>query len=131
MKAQHMRMLLAITSLFVLVGCAGSAKDPGEIGGTSEVTAGLASYYGHQFHGRLTANGETYDENAMTAAHRTLSFGTKIRVTNQANGKVVVLRVNDRGPFVDGRIVDVSFRAAKDLEMVDAGVVQVHLEVLP
>jgi len=124
------RIIMTVMALVALVGCAASTRDPGEVGGVSDVTEGLASYYGHQYHGRLTANGETYDENAMTAAHRTLAFGTMIRVTSQANGKAVVLRVNDRGPFVDGRIVDVSFQAAKDLAMVSAGVMKVRLEVL-
>jgi len=125
-----MRILLTALMLIVLTGCATSTRDPGEVGGVVDVTEGLASYYGHQYHGRLTANGETYDENAMTAAHRTLAFGTMIRVTSKANGKTVILRVNDRGPFVDGRIVDLSFQAAKDLDMVRAGVVKVRLEVL-
>jgi len=126
----EMRILLTALMLIVLTGCATSTRDPGEVGGVVDVTEGLASYYGHQYHGRLTANGETYDENAMTAAHRTLAFGTMIRVTSKANGKTVILRVNDRGPFVDGRIVDLSFQAAKDLDMVRAGVVKVRLEVL-
>lgn len=125
-----MRKVLVMMSFLALIGCAGSSRNPGEVGGVSNVTEGLASYYGHQYHGRLTANGETYDENALTAAHRTLAFGTMIRVSNLSNGKKVVLRVNDRGPFVDGRIVDLSFRGAQDLDMVKAGVVKVRLEVL-
>lgn len=96
----------------------------------ASVQTGLASYYAHRYDGRPTASGETYDEDALTAAHRTLPFGTRIRVTNTRNGRRIVLRVNDRGPFVEGRIVDVSARAARELDFVRDGVVPVRLEVL-
>ncbi len=127
-------MRYAVVGMFLigaLAGCAGSSRDVAEIGGTSSIEKGLGSYYGHQYHGRTTANGEIYDENKLTAAHRTLPFGTKVRVTNVENGKVVLLRVNDRGPFVDGRIIDVSWRAAQDLDFVQQGVVKVKVEVVP
>jgi len=94
------------------------------------VQEGKASYYAHKFHGRTTASGEIYDENKMTAAHKTLPFGTMVRVTNLGNGKMVAVKINDRGPFVEGRIIDLSFRAAGDLDMIAAGVVKVHVEVL-
>ena len=94
------------------------------------VQEGLASYYGHKFHGRRTASGEIYDENKMTAAHKTLAFGTTVRVTDVTNGQSVVVRINDRGPFVEGRIIDLSYRAAGQLGMISAGVVKVRLEVL-
>ncbi len=92
---------------------------------------GKASFYGggDGFHGTRTANGEIFDENAMTAAHKTLPFGTRVRVTNLSNGRSVVVRINDRGPFVRGRIIDLSYRAAKELGMVSAGVVEVKLEI--
>ncbi|WP_308708888.1 septal ring lytic transglycosylase RlpA family protein [Marinoscillum pacificum] len=96
----------------------------------AQTQTGQASFYGGQFHGRPTASGEVYDMEKMTAAHRTLPFGTMIRVTNTNNGKSVVVKVNDRGPFVDSRIVDLSFGAAKEIEMVNDGVVDVTLELV-
>ena len=89
-----------------------------------------ASWYGPGFHGRTTANGETYNQNAMTAAHKGLKFGTKVRVTNQRNGKSVTLRINDRGPFVKGRIIDVSKAAAGKLGMRQSGVAPVCVTVI-
>lgn len=91
---------------------------------------GVASYYADAFHGKLTSNGETFDMHALTAAHRTFPFGTKVRVTNLGNGKSVVVRVNDRGPFVDGRIIDLALGAAKAIDMVQTGTGRVRLEVL-
>ena len=91
---------------------------------------GYASYYADEFHGRKTANGETFDMNALTAAHRTLPFGTKVKVKNTKNNKTVVVRINDRGPFKDNRIIDLSLAAAKQLGMVDTGTVWVELEIL-
>ncbi len=82
-------------------------------------------------HGQRTANGETHDQNALVAAHRSLPFGTRVRVTNQQNGKQVVVRINDRGPFRRGRIIDVSRAAAAQLDMLDRGVVRVRIETLP
>jgi len=97
---------------------------------TSNVQEGYASYYAEEFHGRKTANGEIYDMNAFTAAHRALPFGTKVKVQNTNNGKIVVVRINDRGPFKAGRIIDVSYAAAKQLEMIGLGTAWVRLEVL-
>jgi rare lipoprotein A len=94
------------------------------------VQEGKASYYAHKFHGRTTASGEIYDENKMTAAHKTLPFGTMVRVTSLVNGNVVTVKINDRGPFVEGRIIDLSYRAAGELDMIAAGVVKVRTEVL-
>ncbi len=91
---------------------------------------GVASYYAHDFHGKLTSNGETFDMNDLTAAHRTFPFGTKIRVTNLGNQKSVIVRVNDRGPFVDGRIIDLSMGAAKVIGSIETGTARVRLEVL-
>ncbi len=88
---------------------------------------GYASYYATKFHGRRTANGEVYDENKMTAAHRTLPFGTRVRVTNITNGKSVVVRINDRGPFHRGRVIDVSRRAARELGFIREGVIRVRV----
>lgn len=91
---------------------------------------GTASYYGREFHGKATASGEKFNMNDLTAAHRTLPFGTKVRVTNLGNGKNVVVRINDRGPFKEGRIIDLSYAAAKRLKMIDAGVARVEIEVV-
>lgn len=91
---------------------------------------GLASWYGKDFHGKKTSNGETYDMYAMTAAHKTLPLGVFVRVTNQRNGRQEVVRVNDRGPFVAGRIIDLSYSAAKNLEVVGPGTAPVRIEAL-
>jgi rare lipoprotein A len=123
-------LLCAIIALAGL-GCSSTSPDPETAEITSpSVQTGTASYYAHKFHGRKTANGEIYDENKMTAAHRTLPFGTRVRVTNLDNDKSVELRVNDRGPFVEGRIIDVSYRAAGELDFVAAGLAEVRVEVL-
>jgi rare lipoprotein A len=89
---------------------------------------GVASWYGEPFHGQLTANGERYDMHAYTAAHRLYPFGTRLRVTNLENGRSVIVRVNDRGPFVRGRIIDLSLAAATDLGMVPDGTARVRLD---
>lgn len=91
---------------------------------------GRASWYGKPFHGRQTANGEVYDQNELTAAHQTLPLPSIVRVTNLENGRSLVLRVNDRGPFVGGRILDVSRRAAQILKFKDQGTTRVRVEVL-
>ena len=89
---------------------------------------GTASWYGRQFHGRKTASGETFDMNAMTAAHRSLPLNCYIRVTNRNNGKSVVVKVNDRGPFHGNRVVDLSYGAAKQLGITSAGTATVSIE---
>ena len=91
---------------------------------------GVASWYGPGFHGRTTANGERYNQNALTAAHRSLPFGTKIKVTNMKNGRSVIVRINDRGPYIGGRIVDLSAAAAQVIGMKSSGVAPVKLQVL-
>jgi rare lipoprotein A len=91
---------------------------------------GIASWYGPGFHGRPTASGEIYDQYAMTAAHQTLPHGTRLRVTNLTNERAVIVRINDRGPFVDDRIIDLSYTAARQLDMIGPGTVPVRLEVL-
>jgi rare lipoprotein A len=89
---------------------------------------GIASWYGHPYHGRPTANGEIYNMYGMTAAHRTLPFGTRVNVHDLENGRDVTVRINDRGPFVEGRIIDLSYAAAQAMHM--PGIAQVHLEIL-
>ena len=91
---------------------------------------GKASWYGAPFHGRRASDGEIYDMNKLTAAHRTLPFNTMVRVTNTANGKSTPVRITDRGPFVDNRIIDLSYAAAKEIGSIGPGVVPVRLEIL-
>jgi rare lipoprotein A len=101
---------------------AGDSRNP--------IGEGMASYYSSEFAGSRTANGERFDPGAMTAAHRTLSFGTRVAVTNLANGKEVIVRVNDRGPHGKGRIIDISYAAAKEIGMDRSGTARVKLELL-
>jgi rare lipoprotein A len=91
---------------------------------------GLASYYGKKFHGRRTASGERFNMHAMTAAHRNFKFGTRVKVTNLKNKRSVTVRINDRGPFTRGRIIDLSYAAAKKIGMIADGVVRVKIKVV-
>jgi rare lipoprotein A len=120
-------------ALLVLAGCSSTPKSGsypagGSASGHSE--SGLASYYGNEFNGRKTASGERFDQGKLTAAHRTLPFGTHVKVTNKQNGRSVVVRVNDRGPFAKGRIIDLSSSAFKSIAYLGAGVVPVHIQVV-
>lgn len=92
------------------------------------IDIGKASYYADKFIGRTTANGERFNQKKRTAAHKTLPFGTKVKVTNLANGKKVKVRINDRGPYIQGRIIDLSKKAARRLDMIQAGVVDVSIK---
>lgn len=98
--------------------------------GATKARAGNASYYGSRFHGRRTANGERFNMNAMTAAHKSLPFGTKVRVTNRRNGKSVVVRINDRGPYAHGRVIDLSKAAASRIGMIHSGTAPVQIDIL-
>jgi rare lipoprotein A len=100
---------------------------PAPVGYTEE---GNASWYGNPFHGRRASNGEVYDMYKLTAAHRTLPFETMVRVTNLNNGKTTIVRITDRGPFVDNRIIDLSQAAAHEIESIGPGIVPVRIEVL-
>ncbi len=91
---------------------------------------GLASWYGGKFHGRRTSSGEVFDTNEMTAAHKTLPFGTMVKVTNMDNGMSAVVKINDRGPFIDGRVIDLSRAAAEQIGMVGQGVARVSLTIV-
>ncbi len=126
--AKLCRTLAVILTLSITLGCCAHRSQKIKKG----VQHGYASWYGGKFHGRKTANGETYNMFAMTAAHRTLPFDTWVRVTNLENGRSVVVRINDRGPFKDKkkRIIDLSLGAAKEIDMLEAGVVEVRLEIL-
>jgi len=134
------QVALAIVAAVVVAGCGGSAATsrstsrapratPASSDHTGKVQNGLATWYGGSLHGHRTASGERFDKFAMTAAHRKLRFNTRVRVTNKRNGRSVIVRINDRGPY--GRaIIDLSEAAARQLHMIEAGVVPVRIEVL-
>ena len=139
------RLLVFLVVLVALVGCGGGVKTyktntkPYTVAGNTYYPiksakgfseTGVASWYGKKFHGRKTASGERYNQNKMTAAHKTLPFGTRVRVKNRDNGKNVVVVINDRGPFAKGRIIDVSRAAAKKLDMIGAGTAKVSIKVV-
>jgi len=123
--------LAAIVAGGLFAGCGAAVPrfTSGQAASGDELS-GVASYYAEEFHGRKTANGEVYDMLALTAAHRTLPFNTRVRVTNRENGKSVVVRINDRGPFKANRVIDLSFAAAKTIGMIGTGTAQVVLEVV-
>ena len=104
--------------------------DPSEISTENAYQIGRSSYYGKKFHGRKTANGEVFNMYKLTAAHRVLPLGTIAKVTNLSNGRWVVVKVNDRGPFIEGRILDLSYAAALELEMVTPGTAEVMIEIV-
>src|SRR6266851_5282505 len=112
----------------MLTGCAGKKKiaraRPASIGATE---TGIASWYGVPYHGRRAANGEIYDMEGFTAAHRTLPFDTWVRVKNLSNAKTVDVRIQDRGPFIDGRIIDLSRASAREIDMIGPGITKVNL----
>ena len=95
-----------------------------------KVMTGISSFYAEDFHGKLTANGEVYDMYGVTAAHKTLPLNTVCRVTNLANNKSLILRINDRGPYIKGRILDCSYGAAKKLDFIKEGTTNVKIEVI-
>jgi len=119
--------ILPLLSL-VLAGCGGPPA-PDVMPDGAET--GLASYSAGKFHGRRTANGEIYDEAAMTAAHRTLPFGTVVQVTHLDNGRTVKVRINDRGPWKKGRVIDLSRAAAAELGMLRQGLARVRIDLRP
>jgi rare lipoprotein A (peptidoglycan hydrolase) len=138
--------LFLIVTLFISIffGCAGTERfgkrdsnaDPGyknetgSIKNILETAEGIASYYADEFHGRTTANGETYNMYELTAAHKNYPFNTLVRVTNLLNGKSIILRINDRMPDYNKRIIDISFQAARELKMLISGIIDVKIEVL-
>lgn len=107
-----------------------SKKGKNKFNKDKTVYEGVASYYGPNFHGKLTANGEVFDMYGVTAAHKEIPFNTVARVTNLDNQKSLILRINDRGPYIDGRILDCSYGAAKKLDFIDIGTTNVKIEVL-
>lgn len=120
-------MVAAILLTFLISGCASQRFARPREGTTQR---GMASWYGPKFHGKPTANGEIYDMDGLTAAHRELPLGTMIEVTHLENGRRVQVRINDRGPFVRGRILDLSRGAARQLKMIEEGVAPVEIRVL-
>jgi len=126
-----MQRWVIFTALFVLLGgCATGQRGAGEIDPNGYSAEGKASYYGARHHGKRTASGERFDQNALTAAHRSLPFGSRVRVTNLRNDKSVVVRINDRGPYARGRLIDLSFEAAQQIEMIRSGIVPVRVQSL-
>lgn len=119
------RTLMLFSLVAVLAGC--SSLGGGRSGGHVS-DSGKASWYGAQHHGKRTASGERFDQNALTAAHRSLPFGTRVRITNLNNNRSVTVRINDRGPYSRSRIIDVSRRAASELDMLKTGVAPVRIE---
>lgn len=125
MNRRYAMKMIALIGVLLLFGACAS-HPPAKRESLYQAT-GKASFYAHKFHGRKTANGEIYQKDRLTAAHRSLPFGTRLKVTNLSNGREVVVRVNDRGPYVKGRIIDVSYAAAKKLGMTHKGVVRVKV----
>lgn len=116
--------------LSVLVSCSAPQSHTEPEVEVTKTVYGAASWYGPGFHGRRTASGERFDKDDLTAAHPTLPFDTMVRVTNESNGKSVVVRINDRGPFAGKRIIDLSQRAAQVIGLLHSGVGPVKLDVL-
>jgi rare lipoprotein A len=125
MKNDRKCILLTVI-IFLFIG----VSHPTFAQSNDKTQIGAASWYGSKYHGRKTSSGERYNKNDMTAAHKTLPFGTMVKVTNPTNNQSVVLRINDRGPFVGKRIIDVSEAAARKLDIHAAGVAKVVVEVL-
>ena len=121
--------LLAIIWLSASIGCGRRVSNRRPIAPLS-IHHGIASWYGHPFHGQTTANGETYDMNEATAAHKTLPFETWVRVYSLDTGKQTRVRINDRGPFVEDRIIDLSRKAAAEIDMLQPGTARVRLEII-
>ena len=120
--------VLVIVLTTLLTGC-GALRNSGMLD-TGEVQIGMASWYGGKFHGRITTSGEKYNMHKLSAAHRTLPFGTLARVTNLDNDKNTIVRINDRGPWISERVIDLSYGAARKLDMVNDGVARVRLDVI-
>ncbi len=124
------RLLGPLLLVSALAACATPARTRPVPVAIGHEESGLASWYGHPYHGRRTASGEVYDMGQMTAAHRTMPFGTWVRVTSVDTGRSVEVRINDRGPFEKGRIIDLSYAAARVLGAVGPGVIRVRLRVI-
>jgi rare lipoprotein A len=122
--------LFVFLALFASLDYAAELSEVGNTSKSAEPEIGVASWYGYPFHGRRAANGEVYDMEQMTAAHKTLPFNTRVQVHNIANNRTVEVRINDRGPFIDGRIIDLSRAAARSLGLLDPGIAPVAVEII-
>ena len=120
------KLILTVLLIAVLGGCSSAPS----FNSNSNKQTGQASFYANKYHGRLTASGEVYSQQAMTAAHKELPFGSKVRVTNLANNRSVTVTVNDRGPFIRGRIIDLTKKAFSQLANPNEGVIDVEIELL-
>tara|TARA_B110000196_G_C20997733_1_gene591490 strand:+ start:320 stop:781 length:462 start_codon:yes stop_codon:yes gene_type:complete len=131
-KSSHQRPVSNKTKKTSKVKFISVTKAPtlAEFDTSKKVYKGVSSYYGKAFHGKLTANGEIFDMYGVTAAHKTMPLNTVARVTNLINNKSLILRINDRGPYVEGRILDCSYGAAKKLDFLDTGMAEVKIEVI-
>lgn len=132
-----MKIIVSLTVLLFLAACSSAPRftKVTERTGTryptdASVLTGIASYYADEFHGRKTANGETYDMHKLTAAHRNLPFNTSVRVTNLKNNRSVTVRINDRMPDFKNRVIDLSYGAARQIGMIQDGIVEVRVEIL-
>ena len=132
MKNRIFLFAVVLVFAFFSTGCSSDSKsdDSGVFAPVGAFQTGIASWYGAEYQGRPTASGELFDRNGMTAAHKELPFQTWVEVTNLENGRQATVRINDRGPFVEGRIIDVSERAADELGMKTAGTAQVSLKIV-
>jgi peptidoglycan lytic transglycosylase len=129
-RARHSRSVFALASaVAIVVATLGCATTSTLAAGRRKVEVGLASYYGRAHDGQRTASGEPFDMSRMTAAHRSLPFGTRVRVKNLDNGREAVVRINDRGPFRRGRVIDVSLAAARKLGFVGRGIARVRVTI--
>jgi rare lipoprotein A len=125
---KHYRPVVMAVLLFIAYGC--SSTRPAQPADTPQILHGIASWYGEEFAGRTTANGEIFDPLLLTAAHRTLPFGTVAEITNPKNGQKVRVRVNDRGPYIGNRIIDLSYAAARQIGLIEPGVGDVDIAVV-
>lgn len=131
------KLLYLLITLFILQSCSGTIRfssitQPEDKSSyqSGDVFHGLASFYSDEFEGRQTANGEIYDKNKFTAAHKTIAFGTKVKIRNLQNNLTTIVIINDRGPFVPGRVIDLSRAAAEQIGMIQQGVVEVEITII-
>jgi rare lipoprotein A len=132
-----MKAIFSIISIILLItSCSSVPRFTKDVKGSStrysssSIISGIASYYADEFHGRKTSNGETYDMYKLTAAHRDLPFNTKVKIINLKNNKSVIVRINDRMPNFKNRLIDLSYGAAKQIDMLADGITEVKLEIL-
>jgi len=140
LRSRIVKIVLILPTIIFLITCAPSSRFSSKttnnqqstpsVSGADDLFYGESSYYADKFHGRQTANGEIFDMYKKTAAHKTWPFNTMLEVTNLENNQSVIVRVNDRGPYKRGRILDLSYGAAKEIDMISRGVVEVKIKIL-